>query len=95
LPQAIGLLTRLPSVRKWVVPDRGYSSHSLREHIWDMGSCPAIPSLRDEAPVTCSAWIQNNRNRIERLWGRLKVWRSRGCAIRENRCRCPLPHCRL
>src|SRR3954447_20547655 len=33
LPQAIPLLERLPGVPKWVVADRGFSSHAFREHI--------------------------------------------------------------
>src|SRR3954471_18232804 len=33
LPQAIPLLERLPGVPKWVVADRGLSSHAFREHI--------------------------------------------------------------
>jgi transposase len=27
-------------------------------------------------PVACPAWIYNNRNRVERLWARLKEWRA-------------------
>ena len=26
--------------------------------------------------VACPAWIYNNRNRVERLWARLKEWRA-------------------
>ena len=33
LPEAIRLLNRLPDVPTWVVADRGYCSHSFREHI--------------------------------------------------------------
>jgi transposase len=29
-----------------------------------------------EAPVACPAWIYHNRNRVERLWARLKEWRA-------------------
>ena len=76
LPQAIPLLDRLPGVPKWVVADRGYSSHAFREHIWDLGARPAIPTRRNEAPVACRDWIYNNRNLVERLWVRLKEWRA-------------------
>jgi transposase len=76
LPHAVPLLTRLQGVPKWVVADRGYSSHAFREHIWDLGAWPAIPPKRNKAPVTCPDWIYNNRNRVERLWGRLKEWRA-------------------
>jgi transposase len=76
LPQAIPLLASLPGVPKWVVADRGYTSHAFREHIWDMGARPAIPPRRDEAPVACPDWIYANRNKVERLWARLKEWRA-------------------
>ena len=76
LPHAVPLLATLPGVPRWVVADRGYSSHAFREHIWNLGARPAIPPKRNEAPVACPDWIYNNRNRVERLWGRLKEWRA-------------------
>ena len=76
LPQAIPLLARLPDVPMWVVADRGYSSHAFREHVWSLGARPAIPTRRDEAPVACPEPVYNNRNRVERLWARLKEWRA-------------------
>ena len=76
LPQAIPLLASLPGVPKWVVADRGYTSPAFREHIWDIGARPAIPPRRNEAPVACPEWIYNNRNKVERLWARLKEWRA-------------------
>jgi hypothetical protein len=30
----------------------------------------------NEAPAACPAPICNNRNRVERLWARLKEWRA-------------------
>ena len=30
---------------RWVVADRGYTSHAFREHIWNLGARPAIPDL--------------------------------------------------
>ena len=75
LPIAPGLLGCLPDVPGWVVGDRGLASHSFRQHIWDMDARPAIPPKRNEEPVTCPPWIYNNRNRVERLWARLKDWR--------------------
>lgn len=65
LPEAIPLLDSLPSVPSWVVADRGYSSHSFREHIWSIGARPAIPAKSHEAPVTCPEWIYTNRNVVE------------------------------
>jgi transposase len=76
LPMARDLLNRLPEAPAWVVADRGYTSHALREHIWSIGSRPAIPPQRHEASVACPPWIYNNRNRVERLWARLKQWRA-------------------
>ncbi len=76
LPQAVPLLARLPDVPGWVVADRGYSSHAFREHVWDLGARPAIPTRRGEAPVACPEPVYNNRNRVERLWARLKEWRA-------------------
>jgi IS5 family transposase len=53
LAHAVALLDQAPRVPKWVVADRGYSSHAFRQHIWDLGSRPAIPTKRNEAPVAC------------------------------------------
>ena len=49
LPHAVALLDRLPDVPGWVVADRGYSSNAFREHIWNLGAKPAIPSKHNEA----------------------------------------------
>jgi transposase len=76
LAHAVALLDQAPRVPKWVVADRGYSSHAFRQHIWDLGSRPAIPTKRNEAPVACPEWVYNNRNQVERLWSRLKEWRA-------------------
>jgi transposase len=76
LPHAIPLLDRLPGVPKWVVGDRGLASHAFRQHIWERGARPAIPSKRNEAPVACPEWIYTNRHQVERLWARLKEWRA-------------------
>ena len=76
LPHAVPLMDRLPGVPRWVVADRGYSSDAFRQHIWDAGARPAIPTKRNEAAVACPEWIYNNRNVVERLWARLKEWRA-------------------
>jgi hypothetical protein len=41
-----------------------------------MGAPPENPPQRHEAPVACPDWIDNNRNRVERLWARLKERRA-------------------
>ena len=71
LPHAVPLLERLPGVPKWVVADRGLSSHAFREHIWNLGARPAIPSKKNEAPVACPDWIYANRNHVEMVWSQL------------------------
>jgi DDE family transposase len=58
------------------VAGRGYSSHALRGAIRDLGITPAIPTRTNEAPVACRGWIHRHRNRVERLWSRLKEWRA-------------------
>ena len=90
LPHAVPLLARLPGVPMWVVADRGYSSHAFRERVWSLGARPAIPPKVKEASVARPAPIYNNRNRVERLWARLKgpghcPGPGRGDAIREDR----------
>jgi transposase len=76
LPHAVPLLDTLPGVPRWVVADRGYSSHCFREHVWGMGARPAIPTKKREAPVACPGWVYSNRHRVENLWARLKEWRA-------------------
>lgn len=76
LPLAPDLLDSLPDTPLWVVADRGFSSHVFRERVWNLGARPAIPSKRNEEQLACPDWVYNNRNRIERLWGRLKEWRA-------------------
>jgi transposase len=76
LPLAPDLVNCLPDIPGWVVGDRGYASHAFRQFIWDQGARPAIPAKSNEAPVACPSWIDNNRNRVERLWARLKEWRA-------------------
>ena len=80
------LLDRLPGVPRWVVADRGYSSHASRDHVWSWGARPAIPAKRNEAPVACPDWVYANRNRVERLWGRLKEWRAVATRYEKTAC---------
>ncbi len=73
---APALLDGLPDAPGWVVGDRGLSSDRLRGQAWSMGARPTIPAKKNEAPVRCPDFIYIHRNRIERLWGRLKEWRA-------------------
>jgi len=76
LPLAPLLLTLLTIIPLWIVGDRGYASQAFRAFIWTLGARPAIPPKRTEAPVACPPWIYRHRNRVERLWARLKEWRA-------------------
>ena len=76
LLMAPALLDGLPDAPLWLVGDKGFGSQALRERVWQGGTRPAIPAKRNEAPVSCPAWIYNNRNMVERLWARLKEWRA-------------------
>ncbi len=76
LPHAPGLLARLPHAPLWIVADKGYSSHAMRQSVWDRGARPVIPTKANEAPLACPDFIYTNPNLVERLWGRLKEWRA-------------------
>lgn len=76
LPLAPALLALLVAIPRWILGDRGYSSHLFLTLIWNLGARPAIPPRRNEAPVACPPWIYHNRNLVERLWNRLKEWRA-------------------
>jgi transposase len=76
LPMAPGLLDRLDAVPRWLVADRGYSSHAFRQHVRDIGAAPAIPCRINEEPVRCPDRIYANRHRVEQPWARLKEWRA-------------------
>src|SRR6201994_1067842 len=62
LPMGPVLLSFLPPMALWIVAHRGYSSPPFRILIWSLGSRPAIPTRRNEAPVACPPWIYTNRN---------------------------------
>ena len=76
LPLAPGLIETLPDIPLWVVGDRGFSADDFRALLWDIGTQPVIPPKRNEAQVKCPNFIYVHRNRIERLWNRLKEWRA-------------------
>ena len=86
LPLAPLLLTLLSMIPAWIVADRGYASHAFRDLIWDLGARPAIPAKRNEADLACPLWIYHNRNRVERLWARLKEWRAVATRYEKTAC---------
>ena len=66
--------------------DRGYASHAFRDLVWRLGARPAIPPKRHQPPVACPPWIYVNRNRVERLWARLKEWRAVATRYEKTAC---------
>jgi transposase len=76
LPLAPSLLALLAFIPLWIIGDRGYAARAFRTLIRQIGSHPAIPAKRNEKDVDCPPWIYIHRNRVERLWGRLKEWRA-------------------
>jgi len=86
LPLAPLLLTLLSLIPAWIVADRGYASQAFRDLIWSLGARPAIPSKSNEVSVHCPAWIYVNRNRVERLWSRLKEWRAVATRYEKTAC---------
>jgi hypothetical protein len=90
LPQALPLLETLPGVPRWVVADRGHTSHRFRDHVWNLGARPAIPPQRHEAPVACPSWIYSNRSGATLPMGRAALGPAEGVAgrghpLREDR----------
>jgi transposase len=76
LRHVIPLLDKLPGVPRGMVADRGYSSRASRQHIWDLGARPVIPTPRHEETPLCPPSIYASRNRFGRLCARLKEWRT-------------------
>src|SRR3954463_14400118 len=86
LPLAPLLLAVLSLIPAWIVGARGSPSHAFRDLIWRLGARPAIPAKRREAAVACPPWIYRNRNRVERLWARLKEWRAVATRYEKTAC---------
>ena len=72
---ATALLNSLPDA-DWLLADRGYDADWFREALRNKGIRPCIPGRK-----SCSKAIRydkrryRRRNRIERMFGRLKDWR--------------------
>jgi transposase len=82
-----GAATMLPSLpdADMLIADKGYDSDWFREALASLGIEPCIPgrSGRNE-PVKYDEQAYKRRNRIERMFGRLKDWRR--IATRYDRC---------
>ncbi len=82
-----GAATVLPALPEATVliADKGYDSDPLREALIALKIEPCIPGRKNrKAPVPYDPALYKQRNRIERMFGRLKDWRR--IAMRYDRC---------
>jgi len=81
---AAALLNSLPEA-DWLLADRGYDADWFREALADRGTRPCIPGRKSRNnEVRYDKRRYRRRNRIERMFGRLKDWRR--VATRYDRC---------
>ena len=72
---AAALMNGLPEA-KWLPADRGYDADWFRETLVDKGTTPCIPGRKSrKKTVKYDKRRYKRRNRIERMFGRLKDWR--------------------
>ncbi len=68
-----------------LIADKGYDSNWFRDALSELDIEPCIPGRSNRnAPVSYDADLYEQRNRIERKFGRLKDWRR--IATRYDRC---------
>ena len=82
-----GAATVLPDLpdANVLIADKGYDSDWFREALTDLKIEPCIPGRANrKAPIPYDADLYKQRNRIERMFGRLKDWRR--IATRYDRC---------
>ena len=82
-----GAATVLPALpdAEVLIADKGYDSDWFREALTDLEIAPCIPGRSNrKAPIPYDADLYKQRNRIERMFGRLKDWRR--IATRYDRC---------
>jgi transposase len=82
-----GAATVLPALPETnvLIADKGYDSDRFREALVDLKITPCIPGRRNrKASIPYDADLYKQRNRIERMFGRLKDWRR--IAMRYDRC---------
>ena len=81
---ARALLTAAGPVRR-LIADRGYDANHLRRFLADQQAEAVIPSTKSRRkPIPYDLLAYKDRNRIERMWCRLKDWRR--IATRYDRC---------
>ena len=72
---AAALMNGLPEA-DWLLADRGYDADGFREGLVDKGTTPCIPGRKSrKKAVKYDKRRYKRRNRIERMFGRLKDWR--------------------
>ena len=72
---AAALMNSLPEA-DWLLADRGYDADWFRETLVDKGTTPCIPGRKSrKKTVKYDKRRYKRRNRIERMFGRLKDWR--------------------
>jgi transposase len=72
---AAALMNGLPEA-EWLLTDRGYGADWFREALIDKGTKPCIPGRKSrKKTVKYDKRRYTRRNRIERMFGRLKDWR--------------------
>ena len=68
-----------------LIADKGYDSDPLRKALIALKIEPCIPGRKNrKAPAPYDAALYKQRNRIERMFGKLKDWRR--IAMRYDRC---------
>jgi len=72
---ARALLQRVGPIRR-LIADRGYDANHLRHFLAEQQAEAVIPSTRSRRnPIPYDTIAYRERNRIERMWCRLKDWR--------------------
>lgn len=72
---ARALLQKVGPVRR-LIADRGYDANHLRRFLADQHAEAVIPSTTSRRkPIPYDTVSYRDRNRIERMWCRLKDWR--------------------
>ena len=68
----------IPSGQR-LVADKGYDSTAFRDRIWDAGSCPCIPNLKNRKnPARWHRGYYRFRHRVENFFQRIKRQRRVG-----------------
>ncbi len=81
---ARALLPELPAAHA-MLADRGYDADWFRNGLIAKGITPCIPSRKNRLEaIPYDEQLYKKRNRIERMFGRIKDWRR--IAMRYDRC---------